>query len=177
MLSVEMISSLLILLCGVVVGWLAMLGFQAITQMSDEKIGWISLVCGVAGAVMAVSTLTGCGSTRKLVESLPPGTSFQSSQTGVQFSPELASPINFGNSFVALQLPPPDGGVAINRSNIRASLAGVENTGTVTIGPVGEEIQKAGGPAALEALLTPRVGPQARIPTEGTNDSDSTQAE
>lgn len=117
-------------------------------------------------AMCVVLLLIGCNSTRKLVEALPPGTSFQSSQTGVQFSPESLSPINFGNSFIALQLPPPENGVAINRSNIRASLAGVENTSTVTVGPVGEEIQKAGGAAALEALLQSRIGSRANTNRE-----------
>lgn len=105
-----------------------------------------------------LTLLVGCSSTRKLVEALPPGTAFQSSQTGIQFSPESLSPINVGTSFIALQLPPDENtGVAINRANVRASLAGVENTSTVTIGPVGDQIAAAGGPDALNSLLQSRL--------------------
>lgn len=136
-------------------------------MIPDKDATLTTLIIRTVGTLMILLMLLsmwGCSSTRKLVEALPPGTSFQSSQTGIQFSPESMSPLNFGNSFIALQLPPPDNGVAINRSNIRASLAGVENTSTVTVGPVGDEIQKAGGADALEALLRSQIRSQPATP-------------
>jgi hypothetical protein len=131
---------------------------------------WVS--AAIMWGVMCVAV--GCSSTRKLVEALPPGTSFQASQTGVQFSPESLSPLNFGTSFIALQLPvPADSGVAINRSNVRATWAGVENTGTVATGPVGDQIQAAGGPAALDTLLQSRI---SSTPRPGGTDANPPQA-
>lgn len=102
--------------------------------------------------------LTGCSSTRKLVEALPAGSAIQYSLSGVQVTPESLAPINLGTTTLSITLPQPDGAPALNRYNLQASIMGVESTSTVATGPIGEQIEAAGGPEALQALLRSRVG-------------------
>lgn len=102
---------------------------------------------------------TGCTkNTREFVKSLPPGTGMQYSVSGVQVSPESLSPVNFGTTTLAIQLPHPDGKPVLNRYNLEAGLGGVKSTSTVASGPVGEELEKI-GPEGLKAILDPASAP------------------
>lgn len=118
-------------------------------------------------AAFCVLSLVGCSSTRKLVESLPDGAAIQYSLTGIQFTPESLSPLNLGTTTLSITLPQPDGSPGLNRYNLRASLAGVESTSTVATGPIGDQIEAAGGPEALEALLRSRVAAPSLPGTNG----------
>lgn len=110
----------------------------------------------LAATAFASAILFGCTgctkNTREFVKSLPPGTGMQYSVSGVQVSPESLSPINFGTTTLAIQLPHPDGKPVLNRYNLEAGLNGVKSTSTVASGPVGEELEKI-GPDGLKAIL------------------------
>lgn len=113
-----------------------------------------------SAAVLAfiVTLFSGCSS----LKDLPPGSNIQVSTTGVRLSPQaMDGPFILGQSTYAVQTPTPaDAGPGLNRNQVKAGLTGIEITSTVATGPVGEQINAAGGPEALDRLL-PRPPPPA----------------
>lgn len=108
-------------------------------------------------AVVFAVVLSGCSG-------LPEGTQFQSSTFGMRvspFSPD-ATPFVLGSHTAIINTPaPPDSGPALNRNDVAAP--GIRLKSTVGSGPVGEEIDKAGGPEALQFLMAPDI--QTQLPT------------
>lgn len=102
--------------------------------------------------VIAASVLSGCSS---VLKDLPPGSNVQVSTTGFRVSPQaIDGPFIVGQSTYQLQTPTPEGsGPALNRTAVKATLTGVDIKSTVATGPVGEQIQAAGGAESLEVLL------------------------
>lgn len=111
--------------------------------------------------VVAVAFLSGCNAISKL----PPGTQLQSSTFGLKISPQAidATPFALGShTTIITTAQPADGGVGLNR--FEGSAPGVNVRSTVTSGPIGSEIEKAGGVPALEVLLR-RAGTDATSST------------
>lgn len=124
------------------------------------------VTCAIIAAV-----LCGCSS---IIKDMPPGTNIQISTTGFRVAPQAVDgPIMLGQSTVSLQTPsPPDAGPSLNRNQVRAGLTGVDVTSTVATGPVGEQIDAAGGPLALEQLLKSHTpGDAGTVPTTPVNQS------
>jgi hypothetical protein len=88
----------------------------------------------------------------------------QISTTGFRVAPQyLDAPLILGQSTVSVQTPTPEGsGPGLNRNQVKAGFGGIEITSTVASGPVGAEIEKAGGAQALGILL----GKPAEVPEE-----------
>tara|TARA_R110002072_G_scaffold238769_3_gene396403 strand:- start:21181 stop:21603 length:423 start_codon:yes stop_codon:yes gene_type:complete len=108
------------------------------------------------GMIAVVIALAGCSS---VLKDLPPGSNVQVSTTGVRLSPQaIDGPLILGQSTYSLQTPTPDdAGPGLNRNQVRAGLTGIEITSTVATGPVGEQLQQAGGPEALKQLLQSQI--------------------
>lgn len=110
--------------------------------------------------------LAGC----QALEDLPPGTQFQSSTFGLRLSPRPidGNPLTLSSHTTVIQTPPPeDAGPSLNRAEMYAPFVRLKTT--VAAGPVGEQLEAAGGPAALEILLQPpgdSVGPILGNPIE-----------
>lgn len=131
----------------------------------------IALWAGLAAVAFA---LAGCSS---VLKDLPPGSNVQVSTTGVRLSPQaIDGPVILGQSTYSLQTPTPsDSGPGLNRNQVRAGLSGIEITSTVATGPVGEQLQQAGGPEALRELLQSQIPPAPggalESPLSGPDDS------
>lgn len=109
-------------------------------------------------AGVLVLILAGCNG-------LPQGTQFQSSTFGIRLSPLSpdGTPFVLGSHTAIVNTPTPqDAGPNINRYEINAP--GIRSKSTVGSGPVGEEIEKMGGPDALKILLAPDVSSQLPTP-------------
>ena len=113
----------------------------------------VTALCGLWLAVcLAAVCLSGCSS---VLKDLPPGSNVQVSTTGVRLSPQaIDGPLILGQSTYILQTPTPtDSGPGLNRSEVKAGFSGVTIKSTVATGPVGEQIDAAGGADALRVLL------------------------
>ena len=110
---------------------------------------------------------TGCQSAAEALKALPPGTQLQSSTTGLKFSPQAVDgvPLTFGShTSIITTANPADAGPNINR--FEASAPWIHLKSTVATGPVGDELQKAGGPEALRFMLGGDSQTPARKPEE-----------
>lgn len=98
----------------------------------------------------------GCSS----LDKLPPGAQLQSSTFGLKFSPQSVdgTPLTLGShTLIITTAQPADGGPNLNRFEGQAP--GVHLKSTVATGPVGEQLQQAGGPEALRHMLPLPVPP------------------
>ena len=96
----------------------------------------------------------GCQSAAEALKALPAGTQLQSSTTGLKFSPQAIDgvPFVFGShTTIITTANPPDAGPNLNR--FEAITPWIHLKSTVATGPIGDEIKKAGGPAALRYLI------------------------
>ncbi len=99
-------------------------------------------------------TIVGYKSAAEAIKALPPGTQHQSSTTGLRFSPGAldGTPLTFGSHVsIITTAVPADAGPNINR--FEAIAPWIHLKSTVATGAVGDELNKAGGPAALRYLL------------------------
>lgn len=98
--------------------------------------------------------LSGCSSLQKI----PEGSQFQSSTFGLKFAPAApdGAPFVLGShSLIVTTSQPPDAGPNLNR--FEGAAPGVKLKSTVATGPVGEQLNAAGGAAAIEGLLKDRT--------------------
>lgn len=112
-------------------------------------------------AVLFILACTSCST----LESLPDGVSVQSSTLGLRFSPSSpdGTPLMLGHhSFIVNTPTPADSGPSLNR--FEGSSIGTEWKSTVASGPVGKELEAAGGPEALGHLVSP-IGPAGAVPS------------
>ena len=94
---------------------------------------------------------TGCTA----IEKLPPGAQMQSSTFGIKVSPQAldGAPLTLGShTTIITTSQPADAGANLNR--FAGAAPGVEVRSTVATGPVGEQIDAAGGPEALRQLMS-----------------------
>ena len=115
----------------------------------------------VVALVCIVTALSGCSS----IDKLPAGTQVQSSTFGLKVAPQApdGTPLTLGShSLIITTAQPNDAGPNLNRFEGRAP--GIQLRSTVATGPVGEQLQKAGGPEALRELMQDRTGRERPIP-------------
>jgi len=111
--------------------------------------------------VFLIFVAAGCNS----LGDMPPGTQYQSSTFGLRIAPQAvdSAPVVFGSHTTIITTPqPPDAGPNLNRFQGQAPFVDVKST--VASGPVGDELQKAGGPEALDRLLPSRTVPNPISP-------------
>lgn len=121
----------------------------------------VRLAAAAFAGMMLGLAAAGCST----LESLPEGTSVQSSTLGLRFSPSSpdGTPFMLGHhSFIVNTPTPADSGPSLNR--FEGSSIGTEWKSTVASGPVGEELEKAGGPEALGHLVAP-IGATGGVPS------------
>lgn len=114
---------------------------------------------GAIVVVAILASLSGCSS----LEKIPDGSQFQSSTFGLKFAPAApdGAPFILGShSLIVTTAQPPDGGANLNRFEGKAP--GVTLKSTVATGPVGEQLEAAGGAEAIENLLRDRSSGSAR---------------
>ena len=84
---------------------------------------------------------------------IPPGTQLQASSIGIDIAPQgVGGPhVTFGSKAVTVVTAQPDNAPNLNRLAVKAP--GIDLRSTVATGDVGEQLQKAGGPESIKALL------------------------
>ena len=133
-------------------------------RVTDYVAEAIHVLLIILSLVVMFLSVTGCSS---VLKDLPAGSNVQVSTTGFRVSPQaIDGPFIVGQSTYQLQTPTPEGsGPALNRTAVKATLTGVDIKSTVATGPVGEQIQAAGGAESLEVLLgDPSSAPSATEP-------------
>lgn len=140
--------------------------------MSPRAIGTLSLAGYLLALILlCVGLITGCSA----VEKLPAGTQLQSSTFGLKISPQAldGTPLAIGSHTVIITTAlPPDAGPNLNRFEGTAPGASVRST--VASGPVGEQLQHAGGTQAIDALLQRRSSLEfLKDGTDGKEDGSS----
>ena len=107
-----------------------------------------------AASLIVLSCLffSGCSS----LDKIPDGTQLQSSTFGLRVAPNdpAGTPLTLGShSTIVTTAQPPDAGPNLNRFQAEAPM-GVNIRSTVATGAVGEQLREAGGPEALQHLLS-----------------------
>ncbi len=101
---------------------------------------------------LALSLLCGCSQ----LEKIPPGAQIQSSTFGLKLAPQSpdGAPLTIGShTLIITTAQPADAGPNVNR--VSSDAPGVHLRSTVATGPVGDQLQAAGGTEAINSLLRP----------------------
>lgn len=128
----------------------------------------VGSLCLVLGALLL--SVSGCNA----VEKLPEGAQFSTSTFGLRISPQPldGNPIVFGHHSTILNTPtPPGAGPNINRHEIAGPFT--HQKSTTAQGPVGSELEKAGGPKALGHLVSPARRPSITFPRTESQEGES----
>lgn len=114
----------------------------------------VSMLLVLLALCLLLGLLASSGCTA--IEKLPPGAQLQSSTFGVKISPQSldGNPLTLGShTTIITTSQPPDAGANLNR--FQGSAPGVDVRSTVATGPVGEQIEAAGGAESLQHLMNP----------------------
>ncbi len=117
--------------------------------------------------VFAATVLSGCKSFE-----LPPGAQAQASSVGIDVAPQgpVGPHVTFGSKAITITTAQPENAPNLNRLSVEAP--GIQVRSTVATGPVGEEIQKAGGLGAIERFSgdTSSTAPRTDLGQPATDD-------
>ncbi len=107
--------------------------------------------------LVAFVMVSGCSA----IEKLPEGAQLQTHTFGIKVSPQAldGTPLALGShTTIITTAQPVEAGPNVNRSEIQAPM-GIRVKSTVASGPVGEQLEAAGGVAAIESLVNGQPPP------------------
>ncbi|MHC4877591.1 MAG: hypothetical protein ACYTGL_13930 [Planctomycetota bacterium] len=127
-----------------------------------------SLFVALLLVIAIAAACSGCSA----LDELPDGAQLQTHTFGIKVSPQAldGTPLAVGShTTIITTAQPVEAGPNVNRSEIQAPM-GIRVKSTVASGPVGDQLEAAGGVAAIESLVNgqpPAVNVDASEPVTG----------